>query len=241
MRPSVLLTALLLALTPLWWGCDNSDDDSTPSGVLHGRVLDVAGQPLADVPILLNYELPYSIMEGDTLLVNVTQGAGPLWFSMPATTQLVITVHDMESHAVLDTLLDEVVAGGIDSLLWDLRDQAGRVLSADCYRIILRAGSESFGAVMLVNPDYSSLAEPWNRAARTNDAGAFAVREDQLAFRHNQSFNLINPAGWQIGSWNLDQETHVRVLARLDDGTLLSSDWLEMDLEAGVDVELQVP
>ena len=231
------LAALLAGLALLLSAC--SEDESTPTAPrLQGRVLDAEGQPVDHAPILLRYELPYPTGEADTMLANAAEASALVWYSLPAATPLLITVHDLESVERLATLRDEDAPAGLDSLLWDLRDDDGVLLPADCYLILLTVPGDQFGFVILSNPDYRSLEHPWEQLGESQSDGGFQLFDHHLAFRHQRTFNLVNRVGYDIGDWDLDERVRVEVLAEVE-GRLLSSGWLDVDSPAALDITLQ--
>ncbi len=240
MRPSTatrVLAALLTGLSLLFPAC--SEDKSTPAVPrLQGQVLDDDGQPVAHAPIFVRYELPYPTGEADTMLANAAEASALVWYSLPVATHLAITVHELESLELRATLREENAPAGLDSLLWDLRDDEGRLLPADCYLILLTVPDDQFGFVILSNPDYRSLARPWEALGESEPDGGFQLFDDQLAFRHERSFNLVNRVGYDIGDWALDEHVRVEVLAEVD-GRLVSSGWLDVQSAAARDITLQ--
>lgn len=233
MRNLLLLPGLLFLLA-----CDNAEESSTPAAI-RGRVFDAEGHALAHVGVVVSYTVPYPSAAGDTLIANVaTAPPAPIWYSIPVTQQVVITVHEKESQAVVDTLLNTLAPAGWSQTEWDLRDREGRLVAADVYLVKLKTPTNQFGFDLLVNPDYPSASPPCRVLATTAANGSFAIPESALAFRHEAAFDLLSASGWRIGSWELERRVRVHVLD--GNGCLATSEVLWVDPATGVEVELQV-
>jgi len=234
------LARLLLFVPLLLVACTGDDNDPPVTPAIRGRVLNAAGHPVEGLAVVADLALPYPSAQGDTLILGAATGTSTLiTFALPEAAWVVITVHDLQSGGVLDTLLDEARLPGNHAVAWDLRDHDGLLLPADLYPLRLVANGQELAYLALVNPDHSVAPLPWHRQATTDADGAFVLERDQLPFRHDTSYTLVDEEGAVLGQWDLPARVRVQVAGAA--GWLASSPVLDIPADAAAVLELTLP
>lgn len=228
----------LAALLPLFAGCFwNQDSDDDPAAVLAGLVRDGAGNPLANVPVQVEYvvmgfEAPDTSLAGGGENVNIL-------FSLPESRSIRLMVQAFDTGERLATLAEGIWDSGQHSVTWDWRDGEGRLLPMDLYRLVLESPADTSDAELLANPDFQTLPLPWRAVATTNELGRFEIRAEQLAHRHGHLFRFTDEHGVELGShpfWPL-----VRLHVANEDGQHAHSAWVEFSEGSTREVVLTLP
>lgn len=220
--------------------CDQTEETRTPSPALVGRVLDAQGLPVEGLAVVAQLALPYPSAQGDTLISGAMGGASALVsFTLPEAAWIALTVHDLQSGGVLDTLAQGARPAGNHAVAWDLRDHDGVLLPADLYPIRLVANGQELGYLALVNPEHGSSPLPWHRQATTDADGIFRLERDQLPFRHEYSYTLVDEEGAVLAPYELVPRVTLHVAD--DAGWLGASEAVEIPSDSAGWVEILLP
>jgi hypothetical protein len=232
--PTLLACGLLGALS-----CDK-EEENPPPPALRGRVLNAAGQPVEGLAVVAELALPYPSVAGDTLISGAMGGTSSLIsFTLPEAAWIALTVHDLQSGGVLDTLAKGARPAGNHAVEWDMRDHEGLLLPADLYPIRLAANGQELGYLALVNPDHGAAPLPWHRQATTDADGFFQLERDQLPFRHDFVYTLVDEEGTGLGSYELEPTVRVQVAGSA--GWLAASAVVEIPADSAAVVEITLP
>jgi hypothetical protein len=237
-----LLLLFLCTLVSVLAACS---DSTRPIGDdIRGQVVDPQGTPVTGVAILLQHslaselsQLPDTQLPGPSSIVSKSSQIRIQWSQREAGRALVW----IASYCDVDTLrmlFDRESQIGVYSVLWDGRDDAGRILPDGAYWVhLLHDGDEDLVQVTLLHSGYGDLVAGDTVApmAVTDAHGFFSLASDCLPLE------LVIPetdeSGTVIGTDTITRQVRVWAFDE-QSGALASSDWLTVDADTGATITI---
>lgn len=218
MKSRKLLVPALAALV-LLGACSDDTAPTHNDDAIRGQVIDGLGQPVSGASIMLEYV-------GESLPDKPQTG---IRFTLPDAGAATIWIASYCDGDTVRMLVDEVLPAGEYTIIWDLRDDLGRIVPDGVYRVhaVTPAGHAQYPWV-LFRPGYADLPPdaPVAAQATTDSLGRFRLAQDCLPFGHGY--------GSVFGMETITRR--VRVWALHPDFVAASSEWAIVDAEDGADL-----
>ncbi len=229
-RPAAVAALFVLALA--WNGC--SDEDKGVGPTVSGTLKDPAGDPVAGAGILIEYSTdfpPKQLVLTPTWIGFKVERPGQVrvWLTQPCGERLV------------RVLVDGFRQAGQFSVVWDCRNDAGRLVLPGVYLAHVSAGGheEAFNVFAFGDPFPPALPLEGREWHATTDAeGRFTVPLACLSF--GEEIAITDAGGTVIGRATWPYRARIWAL-HPDLGALSSDGFLEVDPAAGLQVDLRYP
>ena len=226
-RISILL--FLLSTLLVFIGC--SDDTATPDESkgdwLTGQMVDVDGDPVADVAVIMVYTLPTKTGRSTTTFK----------FDLPDTVHFDAWIEDPCRGEIVREMMDEHAVVGSVSVVWDGRDDEGLAVLSNGYEAYLDIDGEvSQSPILLMWDSYPADADPaaYRAHAVTDAAGRFEFSQECLAF--DSEWTSYDEQGNETGTITIGRQ--VRFFGLHADYVTGVSDWVTADVDTGCAVTI---
>jgi hypothetical protein len=224
-----------LGLVLMLAACSDSNVAPGPDADLRGQVSDDAGRPVADAAVFLEYDVDMPDAGAPNDLA--AKPATAIRFLMPVAAEATVWVSDFCETDTVRALVDGSLPAGEYTVIWDGRDDDGRLVPDGVYWLQVRTPTRHEAtAALLLHLGYSEVTAATDVAAlaRTDDHGRYRLGQDCLPLGF--TFAATDESGNLVGTVAVAR--HVRVWALHPNHGLGHTDWLDIDAEQGLSADI---